>query len=91
MDRGNDAGGIHPDGVVTAISMTNGKVLDIKPISRACKAFLLKETLKLNNGGNMEPVGGKRIWERSEAKHKLRYIEFYGDGDTKSFTTVQDT
>ena len=39
----------------------------------------------------MEPVGEKRIWERSEAKHKLRYIEFYGDGGTKSFTTVQDT
>ena len=41
--------------------------------------------------GNMEPVGAKRIWERSEAKHKLRSIELYGDGDTKSFTTVQDT
>ena len=99
------------NGVVTAISMTNGKVLDIERMSRACKACLLKETLKLNNpvaydewknnhickynykgtAGNMEPVGAKRIWERSEEKHKLRYIEFYGDGDTKSFTTVQDT
>ena len=41
--------------------------------------------------GNMEPVGAKRIWEPSEAKNELRYIEFYCDGDTKSFTTVQDT
>ena len=33
------------NGVVTAISMANGKVLDIEPVSRACKACLLKETL----------------------------------------------
>lgn len=39
----------------------------------------------------MEPVGAKRIWERSEGKNKLRYTEFYGDGDSKSFNTVRST
>ena len=29
--------------------MKNGKVLDVEPISRACKACLLKETLKTND------------------------------------------
>ena len=99
------------NGVVTTISMTNGKVLDIEPMSRACKACLLKETLKRNDpvaykewkskhickfnykgtAGNMEPVGAKRIWERSEQKNKLRYTEFYGDGDSKGFNTVRET
>ena len=37
----------------------------------------------------MEPVGAKRIWERSEEKNNLRYTEFYGDGE--SFTTVRET
>ena len=91
------------NGVVTTISMRNGKALDIEPMSRACKACLLKETLKINDpvaydewksehickfyykgtAGNMEPVGAKRIGERSEEKNNLRYTEFYGDGDSK--------
>ena len=37
------------NGVVTTISMRNGKALDIEPMSRACKACLLKETLKIND------------------------------------------
>ena len=43
---------------------------------------------KINHIGtanNMEPEGAKRIWERSIRKNILRYTEFYGDGDSKSF------
>ncbi len=38
---------------------------------------------------NMEAVGVKRIFERSEAKNKLGYVEFYGDGGSKSFPPLK--
>ena len=38
----------------------------------------------------MEPEGAKRIFERSVEKHSLRYTDFYGDGDSKSFPAVQN-
>ena len=37
----------------------------------------------------MEPEGADRIFRRSVEKHNLRYTEFYGDGDSKSFTRVK--
>jgi len=39
----------------------------------------------------METEGLKRIFERSEEKNKLRYTEYYGDGDSKGFTQVENT
>ena len=33
----------------------------------------------------------KRIFERSERKHKLHYTEYYGDGDSKGFNGVEKT
>ena len=42
--------------------------------------------------GNMGPVRAKRIWERLEEKNKfIRYTQFYGDGDSKSFNALQNT
>ena len=38
----------------------------------------------------MEPVGAKRILERSLQKNKLRYTSSYGDGDSKSFSTIKN-
>ena len=49
---------------------------------------------KLNyqgSAGNMEPVGVQQMWNRSVKKNKLRYREFYGDGDSKGFNTVKST
>ena len=37
----------------------------------------------------MEPKGADRIFRRSVEKHNLRYTEFYGDGDSKSFTRAK--
>ena len=37
------------------------------------------------------PEGEKRVFERSIKKHKLRYVEFLGDGDTKSYVNVKAT
>ena len=39
----------------------------------------------------MEQSGVVRIFDRSIEKHKLRYSDYYGDGDTKSFSAVKDT
>ena len=49
---------------------------------------------KLNHSGstgNMEPVGTNRIWERSLQKNILQYTSFYGDVDSKNFSTVNNT
>ena len=53
----------------------------------------LTNVCKINHIGtasNMEPEGAKKIWERSIRKNKLRYADFYGDGDSKSFLTVKE-
>ena len=39
----------------------------------------------------MEPVGAKRIWERSITKNGLRYHKYIGDGDSKSYDTICNT
>ena len=99
------------NGVVTVISIKNGKALDIEPMSRACEACVLKEPFKktdplafeewktshvckLNHSGsagNMEPVGAKRIWERSLQKNKSWYTSFYDDSDSKSYAAIKNT
>ena len=33
----------------------------------------------------------KRIFDRSEERHKLQYTEYYGDGDSKGFNGVENT
>ena len=38
----------------------------------------------------MEPEGTDRIFRRSVELHNLRYNEFYGDGDSKSYSRVKD-
>ena len=38
----------------------------------------------------MEPEGVNRIFRRSVELHNLRYTEYYGDGESKSFSRVKD-
>ena len=38
----------------------------------------------------MEPEGAIRIFERSIESNKLRYTEYFGDGDSKSYNVVKD-
>ena len=98
------------NGVTTVISMENGKVLDIEPMTRACKACSKYQHLKesspeeykiwkgehncpMNYSGlatNMECIGTKRIFSRSIETRKLRYTDFYGDGDSKSHVAVKE-
>lgn len=38
----------------------------------------------------MEPEGAKHIFKRSVSSHKLQYDELFGDGDSKSFSAVEN-
>ena len=38
----------------------------------------------------MESVVTKRIFDHSTSKNNLRYVDFLGDGDSKSFSCVKD-
>ena len=98
------------NGVVTAITMDTGKIIDCEAMSRICKECNLKKPLKLSNPSaydewkmthecclnyhgsapGMELVGTKRIFARSIEKHEMRYVNLYGDGDTKSYSAVKD-
>ena len=45
----------------------------------------------IGTASNVKPEGTKRIWEISIRKRKLRFTEFYGNGDSKSFLAVKET
>ena len=52
-----------------------------------------KAKCKTNYSGSspaMEPVGARRIFNRSISSYGLQYNEFYGDGDSKSFAAVEN-
>ena len=38
----------------------------------------------------METEGAKRVFTRSIDKHKVRYVEYLGDGDSKSYVRVKN-
>ena len=38
----------------------------------------------------METVGVKKIFSRSQERYKLQYAKYFGDGDSKGFSEVQD-
>ncbi|GFX72626.1 uncharacterized protein TNCV_4062221 [Trichonephila clavipes] len=42
------------------------------------------------SAGSMESVGAYRLFDRSRETRKLEYVEFYGDGDSKSHLAVKD-
>ena len=97
------------NGVFTAISLENGKVLDVEPMSKYCKGCMQKNdlqkkdltayahwrnphTCKFNyndTAGGMETEGEKQVFTRSIDKHKVRYVDYLGDGDSKSYVNVK--
>ena len=38
----------------------------------------------------MEVIGAQRMFSRSISQNKLRYVNYYGDGDCKSYSYVKD-
>ncbi|GFV39787.1 uncharacterized protein TNCV_4609551 [Trichonephila clavipes] len=92
------------NGCVAVLSIDTGKVLDLEVISKWCRncntsksseksKHIKKHQCSCNHqgsAGSMEPVGAYRLFERSRETRKLQYVEFYGDGDSKSHLAVKD-
>ncbi|GFV60088.1 uncharacterized protein TNCV_3886061 [Trichonephila clavipes] len=92
------------NGCVAVLSIDTGKVLDLEVMSKWCrncntsKKFRKSKHIKKHqcscnhqgSAGSMEPVGAYRLFERSRETRKLQYVEFYGDGDSKSHLAVKD-
>ena len=99
------------NGIVAAIAVTNGNVLDVEVMSRQYKSCLKNApqkdsdpeqykiwragyylTCNLNYVGpapNMECTGAVKMFEHSLQKYGLRYLKYYGDGDSKGFNAVE--
>ena len=89
------------NGAVVAISIDTGRVLDVDVMSRFCqvcatdkdKTQVTTHNCLMNHDGSapkMEQSGIIRMFERSVSKNNLYYAEYYGDGDTKSFSAVKN-
>lgn len=99
-------------GVVAALSINSGKVLDVEVLSRNCigckkhanddknsQGYLSwkadhESVCALNYTGsapNMEPVGATKIFHRSIETRDLQYMQFLGDGDSKSYKAVVES
>lgn len=95
------------NGVVTALSIDTGEVLDVEVMTKhcaGCKKWSRKDKSSIEyanwiashqcsinfNGSStlMESVGAGRIFERSVMVRGLQYVDFYGDGDSKSHAAV---
>jgi hypothetical protein len=82
------------NGVVTCTSVDTGKVIDVSVLSKYCvcknKDNHDKSCTKNYDGssGGMEVVGVKEIFQRSVEKYNVRYINYLGDGDSKSYISV---
>lgn len=71
--------------------VANDKLKDIDPAKY--ETFQASHACRNNHKGSapaMEKDGTIRIFKRSIDRHKLRYMNFYGDGDTKSFYAIED-
>ncbi|GFV34636.1 uncharacterized protein TNCV_1449401 [Trichonephila clavipes] len=86
------------NGVVTAVSVDTGKVVDAEILSRKCSCHfngnLYSDECSANyfgNSGGMEVEGALRIFNRSEVLHNLRYTQYLGDGDSKAYKAVLES
>lgn len=83
------------NGVVSCTLFT-GKVADIEVLCKYCRC-LDKSNHSSNcsanyigTSGGMEPAGAIAIFSRSLNKYGVRYINYLGDGDTKSYKAVSE-
>ncbi|GFT18859.1 uncharacterized protein TNCV_1671971 [Trichonephila clavipes] len=92
------------NGCVAVLSIDTGKVVDLEVMSKWCRncntskssgksKHVKKHQCSCNHqgsSGSMESVGAYRLFQRSRETRKLEYVEFYGDGDSKSHLAVKD-
>jgi hypothetical protein len=84
------------NGVVTAMSITTGQVLDVQVMSKYCQCKTRLENKHSNScianfsgtSGGMEVEGVKKMFERSKVNYDVRYKYYLGDGDCKGYDTV---
>ncbi|GFT25288.1 uncharacterized protein TNCV_181401 [Trichonephila clavipes] len=81
------------NGCVAALSIDTGKLLHLEIMSEFCNT--LKSPVghacscnHLGSASSMESVGGYRIFERSCITRNLKYVHFYGDGDSQGYLAV---
>jgi hypothetical protein len=83
------------NGVVTCTSVDTGKVIDVETLTKYCTCSDKtnhSDTCQKNYegpSGGMEVQGVKAIFKRSVEKYNVRYVNYLGDGDTKSFLSVE--
>lgn len=95
-------------GVVTALSLMTGKVIDTEVMSKECKECMgwkgKEDSLEFDHwweghqhscnanyfgsSGSMDSAGCVAIFQRSVEKYGMRYLEFLGDGDSKSHSVL---
>lgn len=86
------------NGVITATSVDTGKVIDVVIKSKHCRCpkrlkdeheDMCRKNYSGSSGG-MEVAGVKDIFSRSLQRYNVRYVQYLGDGDSKSFAAVSE-
>ncbi|GFV98033.1 uncharacterized protein TNCV_4447941 [Trichonephila clavipes] len=89
------------NGCVAALSIHTGKLLDLEIMSKFCRICNALKNFKspvghtcscnhLGSASSMESVDEYRIFERSCIKRNLKYVHFYGDGDSQGYLAVKN-
>ncbi|GFV17908.1 uncharacterized protein TNCV_2770771 [Trichonephila clavipes] len=88
------------NGVVCAMSVENGKVIDFEALTKYCSSCKGKKKKKKTCencaknyegfSGGMECRGVLSIFQRSETSRKASYTQYLGDGDSKGFLTIKE-
>ncbi|KAJ4430781.1 hypothetical protein ANN_19372 [Periplaneta americana] len=84
------------NGVITATSLDNGKVIDVECLTKFCHNCKSDQPghicMKNYDGfsGGMESDGVVKIFQRSENLYQVRYVNYLGDGDSKGYKKVEE-
>lgn len=85
------------NGVISATSPYNSKIIDIEVLSKFCRCPEKLRGIHKGNcyanysgtSGGMEAEGIKRIYERSKTRN-VRYMYYLGDGDSSAYKSIVD-
>ena len=84
------------NGVITATSLDNGKVIDVECLTKFCHNCKSDEPGHVCNknydgfSGGMESEGVVKMFQRSEQSYQVRYVNYLGDGDSKGYKKVEE-
>ncbi|XP_054279210.1 uncharacterized protein LOC128997596 [Macrosteles quadrilineatus] len=92
------------NGVATITSIDTGKVLDFETLTKFCSGCSKAKTpeqkqkhapqcVKNYEGysGGMETQAAVTLFNRSELKRNVRYVNMLGDGDSKAYSCVKES